>query len=713
MITPITATFPALNFPKEVDYPTQEDWAAFSAAAELNYGILSGAWSDKSEEFKEQTNNLALEIQEIGENAFNAISLNTIEDLATYNGTGLVMVKDINRGGIFVSKTAIEINPNTGSLYLANDGTVFAKSGGGFWVRHYSGAVNVKWFGAKGDWNGITGTDDTVAFSKALLIGGILEGDKNSTFLINTTTYLDCKATQIRDMNLKLVHGSVLFYAPTDKEHFIISNINIDGQRLGNGEEWVKFSEYDGRSSIKPTIGSLISVKPGFSLDGKVTVKDCTFKNIYANHVYKFAGTGHYHYYNLKFYNCANGTYYSYHNSDLSSTIADNIYCEDIGILPENFMYNNGATTVNVDFGDANMPMPQGSFCNIVSGGIYLASNVIVKNYGSCGITFDLNKLAMGENIYIHCDHPRAVSNNPSGAIWNEKCGSFKLNNFEIKIVNRGTEVGVSSALQIYSQNADMIISNGKIDTISSNILRPIRYSSEGGNTCVFDNLKVRDKKTSLQNGLFIAYSLSATIKDKITLNSIDIETYRIKIQPCENLIISNSKITATHTSIFDYDVTTVGITNVQENVFIDNTTVNINSFNIVVPSNLFTVSNSKFTGDINFTSSNKKIKIDNSFINGRGLFAGTSIPYVNLSNNTFVKRVALNNLSIFTVTGNTICIDDANFAVSIVGTPLAGTITGNNIIIKTGTASAGYVPTVANVIDANNNKVTATYDFS
>ena len=148
MITPITATFPALNFPKEVDYPTQEDWAAFSANAELNYGILSGTWSDKSEEFKEQTNNLALEIQEIGENAFNAISLDTIEDLATYTGTGLVMVKDINRGGTFVSKTAMEIDPNTGSLYTRNDGTVFAKLGGGFWVRQYSGAVNVKWFGA-------------------------------------------------------------------------------------------------------------------------------------------------------------------------------------------------------------------------------------------------------------------------------------------------------------------------------------------------------------------------------------------------------------------------------------------------------------------------------------------------------------------------------------------------------------------------------------
>ena len=84
-----------------------------------------------------------------------AIAIDNTDDLATYAGSSLVIiVKDINRGGIFVSKTEVDIDPNTGSVYTVNSGTVFAKSGGGFWVRQFSGAVNVKWFGAKGDGTG-------------------------------------------------------------------------------------------------------------------------------------------------------------------------------------------------------------------------------------------------------------------------------------------------------------------------------------------------------------------------------------------------------------------------------------------------------------------------------------------------------------------------------------------------------------------------------
>ena len=62
MATQITATLPTLDFPQEVDYPTQEDWAAFSAAAELNFGILGGSWSTQMQLWKTEANAMSSEL---------------------------------------------------------------------------------------------------------------------------------------------------------------------------------------------------------------------------------------------------------------------------------------------------------------------------------------------------------------------------------------------------------------------------------------------------------------------------------------------------------------------------------------------------------------------------------------------------------------------------------------------------------------------------
>ena len=80
MATQITATLPTLDFPKEVDYPTQEDWAAFSAAAELNFGILGGSWSTQMQLWKTEANAMS---SELNTNATIA------QGLANYQVTGL------------------------------------------------------------------------------------------------------------------------------------------------------------------------------------------------------------------------------------------------------------------------------------------------------------------------------------------------------------------------------------------------------------------------------------------------------------------------------------------------------------------------------------------------------------------------------------------------------------------------------------------------
>ena len=73
--------------------------------------------------------------------AFNeskAFVVDTVEDLLTIPSSyTTAIVRDLNRGGTFIWST-------TGT---ANGGTVFAGVSG-YWIRQYSGAVDVKWFGA-------------------------------------------------------------------------------------------------------------------------------------------------------------------------------------------------------------------------------------------------------------------------------------------------------------------------------------------------------------------------------------------------------------------------------------------------------------------------------------------------------------------------------------------------------------------------------------
>ena len=116
MATQITATLPSLDFPKEVDYPTQEDWAAFSAAAELNFGILGGSWSAQMQLWKTEANAMSTELN---------TNATIAQGLANYQGDwtskGYTLGQTVSVSGIYyickLTHTTGQNPTAVGSLY--------------------------------------------------------------------------------------------------------------------------------------------------------------------------------------------------------------------------------------------------------------------------------------------------------------------------------------------------------------------------------------------------------------------------------------------------------------------------------------------------------------------------------------------------------------------------------------------------------------------
>lgn len=159
----------------------------------FTYTPQAGVYSSKHYKLKAEASALSI----------NDIIVATIEDLSTIDTVThntIAVVYDLSRGGRFVWKA-------TGTV---NGGTIFAGVTG-YWHRQYSGTIDVKWFGAKGDWNGATGTDDAVAIQSAINYASA----NNKKLIVSDGSY-KVTAQIYTQSNLHMVFTSGAWIVPTE-----------------------------------------------------------------------------------------------------------------------------------------------------------------------------------------------------------------------------------------------------------------------------------------------------------------------------------------------------------------------------------------------------------------------------------------------------------------------------------------------------------------
>ena len=173
-----------------------------------------------------------------------AVAVDTINDFPLDANDGdTVIVRDLDRGGTFIYDST--------KVAGHNDGTNFNG-----WIRQYSGAVNVKWFGAIGD--GIT--DDTLALQKAFLLKDVT-ADKGKIFLVSNSLEITSDFNlDFKNSTIKITSSSVSCLYSESAFNTQINNLIIDGNNQASSigmqmSNFRHFSEINNVKILNATVG--------------------------------------------------------------------------------------------------------------------------------------------------------------------------------------------------------------------------------------------------------------------------------------------------------------------------------------------------------------------------------------------------------------------------------------------------------------------------
>lgn len=199
----------------------------------------------------------------------NAKPMENYTALRSYTGraTG-VRITQIGLAGFFQRLTIGDPE------YAASDngGTIIVDASGRRWKRLFVGPISVKWFGAKGDWNGTTGTDDTSAIQAAIIAakGSIGLYIPASLYKITSTLVIATNGAN----NLKIYGDnwrSRLVMTTDNTPIFKIAGMGVRVCDIGVGF-----------NNIQPVTNTdAIAIAPDY-------MYQCSFENIYCFKVHSF-----------------------------------------------------------------------------------------------------------------------------------------------------------------------------------------------------------------------------------------------------------------------------------------------------------------------------------------------------------------------------------------------------------------------------------------
>ena len=388
--------------------------------------------------------------------------VDTVDELLTLVGelNDVCIVAEENRGGTFIYR-------GTG---VNNSGTIFNG-----WHRQYEGAVNVMWFGAVE--RGVNQTyDSSSAILSALNTQEEVCGGNGTFNMFTDITASALTTVKLSNINLYLSdsYDSQATLSITGALSALkITDVNLYGGRstykIGE-EKWIQFATENGEISIQPTFSRVFDFDLTIAdAESKVLFDNFNIYDCHAESAIRVRSFGTVLINNSEYKNCSNKTFNVYHTDSLGvenkgKTIVSNVIAEDVGILPDNY-YADGVSRLFSDY----YAFPQGSFNFVVTYGDFSISNAYIKNYGSCAVTADRNNNFNGNNITVECDSANAVTNNPSGAIWDEGCVSFNLSNTSVNITKRNAKDkdSDSSLLQLYTAFDSSVVATRNITNVT------------------------------------------------------------------------------------------------------------------------------------------------------------------------------------------------------------------------------------------------------